>query len=410
MAEPSTVVPVQVALLCGGLATRMRPLSERLPKSLFPVGGRAFIDWQLEAIARGGASDVLLCVGHRGDAIRAHLGKGRPFGLRVAWSDEGEGRLGTGGALAQAAARGLLWPRFVVQYGDSYLRLDHRALLGAPGEAALAVFHNAGRWDASNCVVENQRVLAYQKGTGLSDARWIDYGAAALDRSLVEQAPTDLAELYTRLAAAGRLTAVPVGQRFYEVGSPAGLAELEAFLAAPRPACFLDRDGVIIELLPDGLSVREVDQVRLLPGAAAAIHRLRAAGLRTIVVTNQPGPAKGLYTRKSVEESTARLGALLAETGTAVDDILICLHHPEGGPGGDPQLVGPCECRKPRPGMLLEAARRHRLDLGASFLVGDRETDVQAGQAAGCRGSLLIGSPGLPDLAAAAEHILAQLE
>jgi D-glycero-D-manno-heptose 1,7-bisphosphate phosphatase len=172
-----------------------------------------------------------------------------------------------------------------------------------------------------------------------------------------------------------------------------------------KRACFLDRDGVIIRLLPDGFSVRSPDQVELLPGAADAIRRLRAAGFVVVVVSNQPGPAKGLYSMESVHGAMRRMHELLAQTGTAVDDVLMCLHHPEGGPGGDERLVGACECRKPRPGMLLEAARRHDIDLAQSFMVGDLETDVEAGRAAGCR-SIRVGTVEVADLAAAVEVIL----
>ena len=162
-----------------------------------------------------------------------------------------------------------------------------------------------------------------------------------------------------------------------------------------RRACFLDRDGTIIALCSDGVSVRTPDQVRLLDGAAAAIARLRAAGFLAIVVTNQPGPVLGLYTRESVAGATARMHELLAAADVAVDDVYICLHGPDDG----------CACRKPRPGMLLDAAARHDIDLKRSFMVGDLETDVAAGEAAGCR-SLLIGTPELADLAAAVDVIL----
>jgi len=164
-----------------------------------------------------------------------------------------------------------------------------------------------------------------------------------------------------------------------------------------RRACFLDRDGTIIALRSDGVSVRSADEVRLLDGATAAIARLRAAGLLAIVVTNQPGVVLGLYTRESVTAATARMHELLAEAGVTLDDVFICLH----GPTDD------CACRKPRPGMLLDAAARHGIDLARSFMVGDLETDVAAGEAAGCR-SLRIGTPELPDLAAAVESILSK--
>jgi NDP-sugar pyrophosphorylase family protein len=218
---------VQVAILCGGLATRMRPLSDTLPKSLFPVAGRPFLDWQLEALARGGASDVVLCTGHLGEAIARHVGDGARFGLRIALSDEGGQRLGTGGALRLARERGLLAPRFVVQYGDSYLELDYRALLDAPGDAVMTVYRNQGQLEASNCVVEDGRVTHYEKGTTRADAVWIDYGAQAIDRELLADAAADLAALYRSMAEQGRLHALPVGARFYEIGSPAGLRALE---------------------------------------------------------------------------------------------------------------------------------------------------------------------------------------
>ncbi|HJZ84359.1 MAG TPA: HAD family hydrolase [Polyangia bacterium] len=175
-----------------------------------------------------------------------------------------------------------------------------------------------------------------------------------------------------------------------------------------RRACFLDRDGVILDLLPDGTSVRTPDQVRLATGAADAIRDLRAAGLVVVVVTNQPGPAKGQYTAASVHGAMARMHALLAAAGTRVDDVLICWHHPEGGPGGDPTLVMECACRKPKPGLLLEAARKHDLDLAGSFLIGDRDSDAEAGRAAGCR-TVQVGAPGIPGLTEAAQRVLGWL-
>ena len=176
-----------------------------------------------------------------------------------------------------------------------------------------------------------------------------------------------------------------------------------------KRACFLDRDGVIIDLLPGGESVRTPDEVRLADGAALAIARLRAAGLLTIVVTNQPGPALGLYTVESVHGAIARMHALLAAAGTRVDDVMVCWHDPQGGPGGDMRLVVDCDCRKPRPGMLHEAARRHDIDLAGSFLVGDRTTDADAGRAAGCRTILVGPGAGVPRLAEAADLVLAWL-
>ena len=222
---------VQVVVLCGGLATRMRPLSERLPISLFPVAGRRFLDWQLESLVRGGATEVLLCTGHLGNAIAAQVAGAAPAGLRTAISDEGDQKLGTGGALALAAARGLLAPRFIVQYGDSYLRLDYRALLSTPGDAVMSVSRSQNRRAQSHCVVADGLVVQCETAAPPATDGWMEYGASAIDRAPTENAPRDLAQLFALLACERRLRAFAVEEPGYEIGSSEGLARLEALLS-----------------------------------------------------------------------------------------------------------------------------------------------------------------------------------
>ncbi len=235
---------MQVVVLAGGLATRMKPHSEQLPKVLFPVAGKPFLDHQLALLARGGASGVLLCVRHLADKIEEHLAASTPP-LPVTLSDDGEQAAGTGGALILALEDGLLEPSAIVMYGDSYLPIDLRPLFAQHVKSSLpatmAVLKNDGRWDASNCIVEGQRVVRYEKIKDPSqrppEMSWIDYGATALDRRWVESwlraLPLDLAAPLTRLSLDGKLGAFTVTERFYEIGSPAGLEELEAHLRAP---------------------------------------------------------------------------------------------------------------------------------------------------------------------------------
>jgi D-glycero-D-manno-heptose 1,7-bisphosphate phosphatase len=188
-----------------------------------------------------------------------------------------------------------------------------------------------------------------------------------------------------------------------------------------RRAAFVDRDGTINELVRDRVSglhesPLNVDEVALIPGAAAALGRLARAEWLLIGVSNQPAAAKGSASLAKLHAVQARVLELLADEGVIFDDFRICLHHPDGVV---PELAGDCECRKPRPGMLLEAAHEHKVDLAASWMIGDTDGDVLAGAAAGCRTALIVipGSahkrtPGArPDaevdsLAAAAEWIL----
>lgn len=237
-----------VVVLAGGLGTRMLPRTERVPKYLLPVAGRPFAEWHLELLARAGVVDVVLAVGHLGDAIREALGDGRRFGLSLRYATEPAELRGTAGALVHA--RAMLPERFVVTYGDSYLpELDlgglSRALELAPElDGVLAVFDNDDAFDASNCVVEGARVVRYHKRRlgepRPAELRFIDYGALALARRALDvvpaHVPSGLDALEARLASAGRLGAFVVATRFYEIGSVAGLAALEALLvSSPTP-------------------------------------------------------------------------------------------------------------------------------------------------------------------------------
>lgn len=161
----------------------------------------------------------------------------------------------------------------------------------------------------------------------------------------------------------------------------------------PRKAAFLDRDGVLVEILRDAelgvlYTAFHPDQLRPARGALEALRRLKALGYLRIVVTNQPGPAKGHFPESQLERMHQRLRELFEGE---LDAVYHCPHHPEGGPGGDPALVRRCDCRKPKPGMLLQAAREHGLDLPSSAMIGDSPDDVRAGASAGVRTILLNG-------------------
>ena len=232
---------VPVAILAGGRATRLRPLTESIPKAMVEVAGRPFIDHQLALLRRRGLRRAVLCLGYRGEQVEAHLGDGAAQGMEVAYSYDGEALLGTGGALRRARPR--LGELFFVTYGDAYLDIDYAAMLDALGErpelGLMAVLRNEGRWDRSNVLFEGGRLLRYDKDAPTADMRHIDYGVAllrgpALDRVPADR-PSDLATLYRDLVAQGKMAGHEVERRFYEIGSAAGLEEARAHLAARPP-------------------------------------------------------------------------------------------------------------------------------------------------------------------------------
>jgi NDP-sugar pyrophosphorylase family protein len=229
---------VQAVVLAGGLATRMRPRTLTVPKSMLPVAGRPFVDWQLERLAAAGFTEVVMCIAHLGEQIEEHVGKGEQFGLRVAWSSDGGKLLGTAGAIRRASA--LLAPTFLVTYGDSYLPFDYAAPVRILQEnddcdGVMSVYKNDGKWDASNVVTDGAWVLRYEKGSKDPAFNHIDYGAIALRRSILAALPDGetcgLDAVGRDLARQSRLRACVARERFFEIGSPEGLGDLERHLS-----------------------------------------------------------------------------------------------------------------------------------------------------------------------------------
>ena len=233
---------MQCVVLAGGLAERLRPLTDRVPKALVPVAGRPFADHQLRWLASEGVTDVVLAIGYLGESIRAFVTDGKRWGVRVRYCDEGDVLRGTGGALRLAYDGGLLEPAFGVVYGDSYLTATLRPvweMFGATRPAALmTVYRNEGRFDRSNARLQDGFVVHYEKG--LADPSGagmdhIDYGFSIIDRdavmpSIPPEAVVDLATIFHRLSDWHMLRGYEVSDRFYEIGSPQGLAELRSLL------------------------------------------------------------------------------------------------------------------------------------------------------------------------------------
>jgi NDP-sugar pyrophosphorylase family protein len=232
---------MQCLILAGGRGTRMRSYDPTVPKALLTVADRPFADWQLQWLASEGVESVVYSIGYMGDAIREFVGAGQRWGLEVEYSQERHGLLGTGGAVRMAAESGALEGRFFLLYGDSYLQVSLKAVDEAYERrglsALMTVLENAGRWDGSNVVFDGEMVLQYRKGLPDSppEMRYIDYGLLKLERGLVidyipPDEPTDLSLLLEGLSHQGLLGGFEVFERFYEIGSPAGIVELDAFL------------------------------------------------------------------------------------------------------------------------------------------------------------------------------------
>jgi NDP-sugar pyrophosphorylase family protein len=225
-----------VAILAGGLAKRLQAMTETIPKALVTVAGAPFLAHQLRLLHSAGLRRIIICAGYFGEMIKAEFGDGASLDLRIQYSFDGPRLLGTGGALKRALP--LLGRRFFVLYGDSYLPIDYRkaalAFATADKAALMTVYRNEGRWDTSNVQFNTGRILCYDKKQRTPEMHHIDYGLGILRADTLASWPDneafDLADVYRRLLSENQLSGHEVTERFYEIGSPEGLAELDAFL------------------------------------------------------------------------------------------------------------------------------------------------------------------------------------
>jgi len=225
-----------VAILAGGFATRVRPLTETIPKSMIEIHGQPFVHWQMRQLAKAGVTEVIFCVAYRADAIIEFLGDGSNYGMRVRYSHDGPNQLGTGGAIVKALP--LLGKQFLVLYGDSYLPTDYSKIIkvycDSNKPALMTVYANHGRFDASNVDFTNGELRRYQKGINSPEMTHIDYGLTCFDESVFSRySPAitlDLAEICTQLASQNLLAGYEVEERFYEIGSHKGIVDFTEYV------------------------------------------------------------------------------------------------------------------------------------------------------------------------------------
>lgn len=226
-----------VAILAGGLATRLRPITKTIPKALVEVAGQPFICRQLDYLYDQGVRRVVLCIGYLGEMIEAVVGNGSKFGLHVTYSPDGPVLLGTGGAIKKALP--MLGDHFFVLYGDSFLPVDfgtvEEAYLASGFDALMTVLKNGDQWDKSNVHFSNGKLLEYNKRAPRKDMTYIDYGLGVVSARVIDGYPAalpfDLADVYQALSMQGKLAGFKVHERFYEIGSHSGLKETEAYFS-----------------------------------------------------------------------------------------------------------------------------------------------------------------------------------
>lgn len=402
-------------IMAGGKGTRIASVNSAVPKPMLTVAGKPVLQHQIECLRRQGFTDIVLTIGHLGKQIEDFFGDGTRLGVSISYIRE-TAPLGTAGALYYL--KGQTKEDFLLLNGDLIFDVDLHRLAAfhkqRGAQATLLAHPNDHPYDSGLLQTdENDRVQGWL--TKEDKREWcqncVNAGIHVLSPKVLDRIPaaqkTDLdRDILKPLLASGMVYAYRTPEYVKDMGTPERIREVEhdlrvglvrqKNLSQKQRAVFLDRDGTINRY--EGF-LRDIEQFELLPEAAKAIRRINQSGYLAIVVTNQPVIARGEVTWEELRRIHCKMETLLGQEGAYLDDIFICPHHPDKGFAGErPEYKIDCSCRKPKPGLLLQAAEKYNIDLAGSWMIGDSERDVQAGLAAGCRAEQIGADVSLADV------------
>ncbi len=369
----------QAVILAGGIGTRLRPLTDNLPKPMIPVNRKPFLEYLIELLKENGIEEVILLLGYLPEKIKEYFGDGSTFGIKIKYSI-GDISFENGKRIKNAAQ--LLDDNFLLMYCDNYWPLNLKKLVKYHDEhnvlTTVTIYTNKDNFTESNMEVGNQGyVILYDKSRKEKNLSGVDIGFFIISKNVLKLMPNTnfsfekeiLPELIKKKQLAGYLT----DHRYYSIGKIERLPITGQFLK-PKKIIFLDRDGVINKKPPKADYVKSWDEFEFLPGSVEAINLLTKNGYFIYILSNQAGIARGMMTEDDLKEIHEKMKKELEGYGAKVSGIYYCPHGWDEG----------CECRKPKPGMFFQAAREHHIDLTKTIFVGDDERDLQAGNAAGC--------------------------
>lgn len=405
--------------MAGGKGSRIRDVASDIPKPMIRIGTKPVLEYGIEALKDQGFTDIIITVSHLGQTIMDYFGDGRDFGVHIQYFIEKQ-PLGSGGALFRL--RDMLTEDFLLLNADVVFHVDLNRFMDyhcrKGGLVTLFAHPNSHPYDSSILVTDENG--AVQSWLSKEDARPLWYrNCVNAGLHIINPAALDLAgvapetaeettegkpmrvdldrQILRQLCGTGKMFCYQSPEYVKDMGTPdryeavcrdffSGKVHARD-LRKKQKAIFLDRDGTINQYAG---FLRKIEDFELLPGVAEAVKSINESDYLAIVVTNQPVIARGEVTWEQLKEIHNKMETLLGQKGAWLDAIYCCPHHPQKGFRGEiPELKRDCDCRKPKPGMLLRAAEEYHLDLSQSWMIGDQENDVKAGKAAGCRTALI---------------------
>lgn len=409
---------MKTVIMAGGRGTRISSIAQDIPKPLIPINGKAILQYEIESLRAQGFVDFIITVSHLAEKIIDYFGDGQNFGVHIDYFIEKE-PLGNAGALFKLWEDGKLEEDFLLLNADTVFDVDFNRFVeyhkrsGSIG--TLFTHPNNHPYDSGLIMANGNGVV--QKWLTKEDVRprfyknCVNAGLHILSPEILKLsniAPETIGaghkvdldrDILKPLVGTGKIYAyhspeyvrdMGTPERFYQVSADLGSGKVAARnLKNKQKAIFLDRDGTINHYVG---FLRNIDDFTLIPGAAEAIRLINNSGYLAIVVTNQPVIARGEVTVKDLGEIHNKMETLLGNEGAYLDAVYYCPHHPDKGFDGEvPELKIHCDCRKPKPGMLLQAQKDYNIDLSRSWMIGDGRRDIEAGGNAGCKTVFLTG-------------------
>ena len=411
---------MKVVLMAGGRGTRIAELFPNIPKPLIPVAGMPILEREIRSLCAQGFKDIILTVGYLADKIIAYLGDGSQLGVKIDYFVE-ESPLGNAGALFRLREKIGDEP-FLLLNADAAFDVDFNRMVAFHknhgGLVTLFTHPNSHPYDSGLVIAdenghvekwlakEDERPQWYDNrvnaGLHVIDPKVLDISLKSLEinnESGFPQGKVDLdRQILKPLCGSNMMFCYDSPEYVKDMGTPERFHQVEADykngvvqaknLTNKQKAIFLDRDGTINKYVG---FLRNIDDFELIEGVAEAIKLINQSGYLAIVVTNQPVIARGEVTWEELNEIHKKMATLLGKEGAYVDGIYICPHHPDKGFEGErPEYKIDCDCRKPKPGLLLQAAKDFNIDLSESYMIGDSHRDVEAGENAGVKKSIRV--------------------
>ena len=400
---------MKVVIIAGGQGTRIASVNSEIPKAMIPVNGKPVLEYQVELAKRYGFTDFIFVIGYLGEVIKDYFGNGAKWGVTITYYIE-QYPLGTAGAMPEIAH--LLKEDFFMFYGDTIMDVALDEMLRFHqehhSEATLFVHPNDHPYDSDIVEInkDNRLVQLHIKPhpEGFISRNLVNASLFILSPRIIDYVPKGQKANFEKhvfpkcLAEGMPMYGYVSAEYIKDMGTPDRYEKVcrdvingkvsRLNKKYPRAAVFLDRDGVINKEVK---FLHRVEQLELIPGVAEAIRLINQKGYLAIVVTNQPVIARNMCTLEELETIHATLETLLGKEHAYLDAIYYCPHHPDSGyPEERKEYKIVCGCRKPKPGMILQAAREWNLDLSQSYMIGDSTNDIMAGESAGIKMNFLI--------------------